>query len=114
MVCDGGRTAKSFEKFKVNLNDYPHRVLPLQNVDANATLVEYPDMVRLPYLHEVRKEEQRGSRKMIAKARGLSWIGNRLRVATGYAPAVSSLLPILARRLSNHYPPRRSLLNSET
>jgi hypothetical protein len=64
MACDGGRLAKSFEKFKVNLRDYPHRVLPLQNVDANACLVEYPDMVRLPYLHEVRRPyaEGRGCR----------------------------------------------------
>jgi hypothetical protein len=54
MVCDGGRTATGFEKFKVNRKDYPHKVLPLQNVDANGNLVEYPDMVRLPYLHEVR------------------------------------------------------------
>lgn len=55
MVCDGGRASKSQEKLKVNLNDYPHKVLPLQNVDANANLVEFADMVRLPYLHEVRR-----------------------------------------------------------
>lgn len=54
MICDGGRSAKSMEKLKVNLKDYPHKVLPLQNVDANGVLVEFPDMVRLPYLHEVR------------------------------------------------------------
>jgi len=53
MVCDGGRGAKSTEKMSVNLKDYAHHVLPLQNVDSNGNLVEYPDMVRLPYLHEV-------------------------------------------------------------
>ena len=56
MTCDGGRAAKETEKLKVNLKDYAHKVLPLQNVDANANLTEFPDMVRLPYLHEVRTE----------------------------------------------------------
>jgi len=54
MACDGGRAATGKEKKKINLKNYPHQVLPLQNVDANGNLVEFPDMVRLPYLHEVR------------------------------------------------------------
>lgn len=54
MDCDGGRAAKETEKLKVNLKDYAHKVLPLQNVDSNGNLMVFPDMVRLPYLHEVR------------------------------------------------------------
>jgi len=54
MACDGGRAATDTEKLKVNLKDYPHGVLPLQNVDANGNLVQFADMVKLPYLHEVR------------------------------------------------------------
>lgn len=52
MQCDGGRASTNTEKLKVNLKDYPHKVLPLQNTDVNGNLNEYPDMVRLPYLHE--------------------------------------------------------------
>jgi len=56
VACDGGRAAKGKgEEITVNLKDYPNHVLPLQNVDANGNLVEYADMVKLPYLHEVRK-----------------------------------------------------------
>ena len=53
MVCDGGRAAKKGEQKMINLKDYAHGVLPLQNVDANGNLVEFADMVKLPYLHEV-------------------------------------------------------------
>lgn len=53
MTCDGGRAAKKGEQRNINLKDYPHQVLPLQNVDHNGNLAVYPDMVRLPYLHEV-------------------------------------------------------------
>lgn len=54
MQCDGGRSAKGKgERMEIKLKDYPNNVLPLQNVDANGTLIEFPDMVKLPYLHEV-------------------------------------------------------------
>lgn len=51
---DGGRAATGEVSDIVNLKDYPHKVLPLQNVDANGNLQVYSDMVKLPYLHEVR------------------------------------------------------------
>ena len=54
MDCDGGRAGKLGVPIKVNLKDYPHKVLPLQNVDSNGNLIEFSDMVKLPYLHEVR------------------------------------------------------------
>jgi hypothetical protein len=55
MACDGGRAAKKGgEKREINLKDYPSGVLPLQNVDANGSLIPFEDMVKLPYLHEVR------------------------------------------------------------
>ena len=54
MVCDGGRGAKKGEQRTINLKEYPSGVLPLQNVDDNGNLVECADMVKLPYLHEVR------------------------------------------------------------
>jgi len=50
--CDSGRNSKGKKKTKVNLKDYPNGVLPLQNVDANGNLLEFPDMVNLPNLHE--------------------------------------------------------------
>lgn len=55
MMSDGGRAAKAGEQKTVNLKDYPAEVLPLQNVDHNGNLIEFADMVRLPYLHEVRR-----------------------------------------------------------
>lgn len=55
VACDGGRAAKGKgEEIEVKLKDYPNGVLPLQNVDANGNLIEFADMVKLPYLHEVR------------------------------------------------------------
>lgn len=54
MICDGGRSAKQTEQKVVKLKDYPHSVLPLQNLDGNNNMPEYADMVELPYLHEVR------------------------------------------------------------
>ena len=54
MQCDGGRNAKKGESVTVDLKHYPHGVLPLQNVDGNGNIQEFPDMVKLPYLHEVR------------------------------------------------------------
>ena len=38
----------------VSLKEYPNQQLPLQNVDASGHLMEMPDMVDLPSLHEVR------------------------------------------------------------
>jgi len=55
VACDGGRAAKGKgEEIVVNLKDYANEVLPLQNVDAQGNLVEFADMVKLPYLHEAR------------------------------------------------------------
>ena len=55
VACDGGRAAKGKgEERTVNLKDYANEVLPLQNVDAQGNLVEFADMVKLPYLHEAR------------------------------------------------------------
>jgi len=53
ITSDGGRAAKGEVEKTINLKDYPHKVLPLQNVDGNGNLLEYADMVQLPYLHEV-------------------------------------------------------------
>ncbi|KAG7365309.1 myosin G [Nitzschia inconspicua] len=56
--CDGGRTAKSFEKMEINLTDpktmamYPSQHLPLQNVNNEGELQVVEDMVDLPFLHE--------------------------------------------------------------
>jgi hypothetical protein len=55
MTCDGGRGGKKGEQVTINLKQYAHGVLPLQNVDTNGDLVEFADMVKLPYLHEVRR-----------------------------------------------------------
>lgn len=54
MTSDGGRAAKGSETSIIDLKKYAHKVLPLQNVDAQGQLLEFPDMVKLPYLHEVR------------------------------------------------------------
>jgi hypothetical protein len=53
IMSDGGRSAKGTVDKVINLKDYPHKVLPLQNVDKNGVLTEHADMVKLPYLHEV-------------------------------------------------------------
>jgi hypothetical protein len=53
ILSDGGRGAKGSKDKVVNLKDYHHNVLPLQNVDAKGNLSEHADMVELPYLHEV-------------------------------------------------------------
>ena len=55
IISDGGRGAKKSEEQVVDLKHYNANVLPLQNVDSNGDLIEFPDMVELPYLHEVRK-----------------------------------------------------------
>ena len=54
-ICDAGASAKRWEDdVEVPLTDYNRGVLPMQNVDANGCLKSYPDMVNLPFLHEVR------------------------------------------------------------
>ena len=53
IVCDGGKTAKGWEEDEVPLDDYHKGVLPMQNVNANGELRAFPDMVNLPFLHEV-------------------------------------------------------------
>lgn len=50
---DGGRAAKKSVEEKVDLKHYANGVLPLQNVDNMGNLLVFPDMVELPYLHEV-------------------------------------------------------------
>ncbi|GAX27010.1 hypothetical protein FisN_9Lh323 [Fistulifera solaris] len=52
MDCDGGRAAKKGEQIYISMKEYPFGVLPLANVDVNGNLVEFADMVKLPYLHE--------------------------------------------------------------
>lgn len=54
MDSDGGRAAKKQVEETVDLKNYPNGVLPLQNVDGSGILMEFADMVELPYLHEVR------------------------------------------------------------
>lgn len=56
-IMDVTSSTASMSKAKeqvIALQDYDHQVLPLQNVDGKGLLQEYPDMVQLPYLHEVR------------------------------------------------------------
>ena len=52
-ICDGGATATGWEDEEVPLKEYNRGVLPMQNVDGNGFLKAYPDMVNLPFLHEV-------------------------------------------------------------
>ena len=54
IVCDGGKNATGKKEEWINLSKYPSKVLPLQNVSAQGDLIEYPDMVEIPFLHEVR------------------------------------------------------------
>jgi len=53
IMQDGGRGSRKSVEDTVDLKEYPHKVLPLANVDANGNLLEFADMVQLPYLHEV-------------------------------------------------------------
>ena len=53
IICDGGASAKTTKKQWINLKDYPNNNLPLQNVTSGGELIEYPDMVDIPFLHEV-------------------------------------------------------------
>lgn len=41
----------------IDLKDYPNGLLPMQNVDSNGNLEEYKDMVDLPFMHEVRSNQ---------------------------------------------------------
>jgi hypothetical protein len=52
-VCDGGKTAKKWIEAEVDLSDYNKGVLPMQNVDEHGNMKCFPDMVELPFLHEV-------------------------------------------------------------
>ena len=73
IVCDGGRTARQWDKQTISLSrllslnsnnknsnkhttscSYPNQALPLQNVDPEGRLQVVEDMVDLPFLHEVR------------------------------------------------------------
>jgi hypothetical protein len=75
IASDNGRAAKGKNKeLVIKLKDYPHKVLPLQNVNDRGTMLEHADMVQLPYLHEVSL---------------VSWISFRV----GLATAVSHCLP---------------------
>jgi hypothetical protein len=69
MACDGGRAAKKGEQRTIKLKEYPSGVLPLQNVDANGCLVECTDMVKLPYLHEVRTNKNKNDPWMTTACR---------------------------------------------
>jgi hypothetical protein len=55
IICDGGASAKGSEEESVLLKDYNKGVLPMQNVDPSGNLKCFPDMVNLPFLHEVSK-----------------------------------------------------------
>jgi hypothetical protein len=55
IVCDGGRTARQWEQATINLETYPNKALPLQNVNPEGSLQVVEDMVDLPFLHEVRR-----------------------------------------------------------
>jgi hypothetical protein len=55
IICDGGKSASRWEEEEVPLKDYNQGVLPMANVDGSGCLRPYPDMVELPFLHEVRR-----------------------------------------------------------
>ena len=52
-ICDGGRSASKTIDAEVDLSDYQRGVLPMQNVDEQGKMQVFPDMVELPFLHEV-------------------------------------------------------------
>ena len=54
-ICDGGKAAKQWIEAEVDLSDYAKGVLPMQNVDEHGNMKCFPDMVELPFLHEVRQ-----------------------------------------------------------
>lgn len=52
--CDAGATAiKGFVMQRIDLSDYPNNALPMQNVNEQGLMEEIPDMVHMPFLHEV-------------------------------------------------------------
>jgi hypothetical protein len=53
IICDGGQSAKKFEDDVVDLKEYNRGLLPMQNVNASGQMKCFPDMVELPFLHEV-------------------------------------------------------------
>ena len=52
--CGSRKTQKYSREEEVDLSDYPNGLLPMQNVDVNGNLQDFPDMVSLPFMHEVR------------------------------------------------------------
>ena len=55
MLQCGSRNSRKYSKEEVvDLSDYPNGLLPMQNVDANGNLLDFRDMVTLPFVHEVR------------------------------------------------------------
>jgi hypothetical protein len=54
LCCDGGKTAFQWERRTIPIQSYPNYTLPLQNVDEETGMLQVvPDMVDLPFLHEV-------------------------------------------------------------
>jgi hypothetical protein len=53
ILSDGGKGAIQYTRETIDLNQYPNKVLPLQNVDEMGWLNEERDMTNLPFLHEV-------------------------------------------------------------
>jgi myosin heavy subunit len=47
------QAVKFSDPIRIDLTQYPNKVLPMQNVDSNGKLENYRDMVQLPFLHEV-------------------------------------------------------------
>ena len=52
-ICDGGKSAKKIIDAEVDLTYYSKCVLPMQNVNESGMMKTFPDMVELPFLHEV-------------------------------------------------------------
>ena len=55
-----GEAATKKETYSVDLKAYDGGVLPLQNTDDRGLLMDYEDMVDMPYLHEVSHQELNG------------------------------------------------------
>jgi hypothetical protein len=54
LTCPKDRRHKYYNDSQViDLADYPNNVLPMQNVDVSGNLMDYKDMVELPFMHEV-------------------------------------------------------------
>ncbi len=56
ICCDGGKAAMGWEEHDVSLNDDINGLLLMQNVNGSGDLRSFPDMVNLPFLHEVLTE----------------------------------------------------------